>query len=383
MAAGERLMDRHAPHTDLGERYPALAEALRRDAPAADERGRLTDEVLTQLRSSGVLAAAIPPQYGGLGASAAHTNSLISQIAAIDPSVAIICFQHYAVSARIDEWGSEHHKSQFLPRLASGAWIAASAWSETGAGAAKRNLATTAERTSGGWLLNGAKTFTTGAGLAQLYLVLAQTSTPTHDDSLYGSRGQTFFLIPAANEGLVADTGMNLVGMRASATGFVELHDCAVPKTSVLGGEGQATRIIAGVRESGATLGAVSLGIAEAAWALVLAHTRRLGLDQAQAVRHRLVDLAAEMAALRALVHSAGRRDSHDPGTTTLLSKLQAARSAENLCLQAQRLLGSAGFLHDHPLNRLARDARAVGLMGPTNDLIRELVSAPWTTQPR
>jgi hypothetical protein len=118
------------------------------------------------------------------------------------------------------KWGSEAQRERYLPRLASGVWIAASAWSESGSGAEKRNLATKARRTEGGgWLLEGAKAFTTGAGLADVYLVLAQTSAPTDGvASTYGSDGQTFFLIEAGNPGLFVNTGMDLVGMRSSAT---------------------------------------------------------------------------------------------------------------------------------------------------------------------
>ncbi|MFD0395141.1 acyl-CoA dehydrogenase family protein [Streptomyces nogalater] len=112
---------------------------------------------------------------------------------------------------------------------------------------------------------------------------------------------------------------------------------------------GQAARIIAGVRQSGATLGAVSVGIAEAAWELALTHARRRGLDRAQAVRHRLADLAAQVESARALVERAGRRESSDPGTTTLLSKLHASRTGEQVCLEAQRLLGSAAICATTP----------------------------------
>lgn len=356
-----------------------LHDALLCHAADADTHGQLPEEVLAALREAGILGTAIPTEYGGLGGTALLTNTLISQVAALDPSVAIILFQHFAVSSRISEWGSPQQKDRYLPQLASGQLLAASAWSESGAGADKKNLSTKAQRTATGWVLDGAKTFTTGAGLAQVYLVLAQTSAPTETGALYGSDGQTFFLVDADTPGLVADTGMDLVGMRASATGFVELHGCPAADTSVLGPVGQATQIIAGVRRTGATLGAVSLGIAEAAYQLALGHACRRGLSDAQAVRHRLVDLAAMIEGARALVERAGRRTGDDPGITTLLSKTMTSTVSEQVCAEVQRLLGSSGFLRDHPINKLARDARAVGLMGPTNDLCRELVSATWT----
>ncbi|MEV5437239.1 acyl-CoA dehydrogenase family protein [Streptomyces sp. NPDC052682] len=367
---------------ELAERYADLTEVLRRHAQEADAAARLPEEVFTALRASGILGAAVAVEYGGQGGDALLTNRLIELTAAADPSVAIILFQHYAVSSRISEWGSEEQRGRYLPRLASGEWIAASAWSESGAGADKRNLATTARRTADGtWLLQGAKAFTTGAGLADVYLVLAQTSAPADGHaSTYGSDGQTFFLIEAGNPGLFANTGMDLVGMRSSATGFVELTACTVDDSAMLGPEGAAVRIIAGVRESGATLGAVSAGIAATAYRTVLAHARRRGLKDQQAVRHRLVDLAAKVEAARALVDASARRDSAEPGSTTLYSKIFCSQISEEVVQESLRLLGSAGYLHDHPLNKLARDARAVGLMGPTNDLARELAGASWVT---
>ncbi|WP_026316450.1 acyl-CoA dehydrogenase family protein [Actinokineospora enzanensis] len=361
------------------ERVALLHDELARAAAEADRTGALPEPVLTALRSSGVLGLAIPVEYGGSGGDALATNTVVAEVASLDPSVAIILFQHYAVSARIAEWGTPSQKSHYLSRLASGDWLAASAWSESGGGADKRNIATRAQRVPDGWVLDGAKSFTTGAGLAQVYLVLAQSSAPTGDSLTYGASGQTFFLVDATAPGLVADTGMDLVGMRASATGFVELHDCRVPAGAVLGPEGSAPRIIAGVRESGATLGAVSVGIARAAYQLALHHARKRDLGPAQALRHRLVDLAGQVEAANAVVERAGRRDSPDPGIATLLSKIVASGIGESVCAEVQRLLGSSAYLHDHPINRLARDARAVGLMGPTNDLCRELVSTPWT----
>jgi alkylation response protein AidB-like acyl-CoA dehydrogenase len=126
------------------------------------------------------------------------------------------------------------------------------------------------------------------------------------------------------------------------------------------------------------TLGAVSVGVAQRAFDVTNAHAARRGLLTHQAVRHRLVDLRTQIEAARALVAGAGRCDGEDPGMTTVHSKLFASATSERVVAECQRLLGSAGFVRDHPINRLARDARAVGLMGPTDDLCRELVSGSW-----
>ncbi len=360
--------------------FDTLLETLAGHVSQADDAGRPVPEALSALRNSPMPGLAVPQRYGGTGADALEVNRRVAGVARHDPSTAIIAFQHLAVCSRIVEWGTDAQRERLLPKLASGSWLAASAWSESGAGAAKKNLATTAdERPDGSWLINGGKAFTTGAGITDIYLILAQ-STPVSemDDSAYGSSGQSFFLVPADNPGIEPDLSLDLVGMRASATGFVELKNCTVGPEALLGPRDAASTVIAGVRQSGATLGAVSVGIAEAAWELGFRTAQRKSLLNSQAVRHRLVDLRSQVESARALVEQAGRREAADPGEVTLHSKVYASQVAEHVVAVVARLLGSSGYVADHPINRMARDARAVALMGPTNDLCRELVSLPW-----
>jgi alkylation response protein AidB-like acyl-CoA dehydrogenase len=359
---------------------PPILDMLRESDTQTAVIGKPDKSVLSKLRASGLLATAVPEAYGGAGGDAAAVNRVVEQVATVNPSVAIILFQHFAVCARIDEWGTDEQKARYLPALASGEFLAASAWSETGAGAAKKRLASTAERLPGDrWLLSGAKAFTTGAGVADLYLVLVQTSEAQDDPrSSYGSAGQTFFLVRGDNPGLIPDLSLKLVGMRGSATGFVQLSNCEVTDDDRLGPLGHATAIIAGVRESGATLGAVSIGIAQAVYDLAAGHRARLDGARAQTVRHQMVALSTLLESARAFVVRAGHRSSDDPGRTTLQAKLHASAAAEQICLEVSRMLGSAGYVVDHRLNGLIADARAVALMGPTNDLCRELVAESW-----
>jgi alkylation response protein AidB-like acyl-CoA dehydrogenase len=355
---------------------PSLLDTLRDAAERSAAGGEPDAAALDALRASGLLGVAVPIVFGGTGGDAAEINRVVARIATVNPSAAIILFQHYAVSARIDEWGTPRQKAELLPALASGRWLAASAWSETGAGAAKKKLGTTGTPLPGDkWLLDGAKSFTTSAGIADLYLVLVQTSDEDDVTVSYGSAGQSFFLVHGDNLGLVPDLGLDLLGMRGSATGFVSLRECVVADGDRLGPLGAAPAIIAGVRETGATLGAVSVGIARTALDIALTHSARLAPESRTNLRHRLVKLATLVEAAEALVDRAGRRGS---GVTTLLSKLHASTVGEQVCLEVARLLGSAGYIVDHRLNRLTADARAVALMGPTNELCRELVAGTW-----
>ncbi|MBI3688224.1 MAG: acyl-CoA dehydrogenase family protein [Actinobacteria bacterium] len=356
-----------------------LASGSTETDQVADVPHRPGPAVLASLRGSSLPGTVIPRSHGGTGGDAVLANGVVAEVARHHPSLAIVLFQHLAVSGRITEWGTPRQRADLLPPLADGTWLAASAWSEPGAGANKRNISTTAVRQpDGSWLLTGEKNLATGAGLADLYLILARTGAGVGTSGSYGSTDQTFFLVRAGTDGLQTQAGPELEGMRASATGLVRLAGCRVDPQDVLGEIGGAARIIAGVRDSGVTLGAVSVGIAEAAYHLAAEHLTRAGGLADQVSRHRLVDLRVRVEAARAVVEHAGRRTGDDPGLVTLYSKIFASVEAERVCRQAQGLLGSAGYLSSHPINQLARDARAVALMGPTNDLCRELVSASW-----
>lgn len=357
-----------------------MAGQLAVSAANADRHGHPDADGLALLRRAGLMGLAVPAEFGGDGADAVELNRCIEQVATANGSAAIMLFQHFAVSARIVGHGSSQQRATVLPLLASGEWLAASAWSEPGAAANKRNISSTAVAVGeSGWLLNGTKSFTTSAGLADIYLVLAQTGEPsTNDATGYGAPGQTFFLVRGDASGIACDTSLDLVGMRGSATGFVHLRECLVDDQDRLGPLGDATTIIAGVRESGVSLGAVAVGLAQAAFDLALAHACRRDLLGHSNVRFQLADLSAELEAARAVVERAGRRQTGAPGLTTLRSKLFATAAARRVVEGAERILGSAGFLVAHPINRTVRDLAAVSLMGPTNELCRELVSDSW-----
>lgn len=360
---------------------PQLQQRIRDLRQDCDIAHAPAPELVQSIRDSTFIGTVVPTEYGGLGEDSARANYVVTQLAKSDPSLAIVVFQHFAVCSRIAEWGTEHQKSAILPKLASGEWLAASAWSERGAGANKRNIATLASRRdSSTWSVSGTKSFTTGAGLANIYLVLSQTdaSEGAADATEYGSIGQTFFLVPATTAGFQADLSMRLTGMRASATGTLRLSNCELPDSAILGTVGAAPTIISGVRESGMTLGAVALGIAEGAYDLALDSVRRQNRLDDALTRSRLLALAQQIEAAASLVEKVGSPACPRRGDLTLFSKLLASETAESVCTGARHLLGSSAFAEEHPLNILARDARAIALMGPTNELCRDLLGRSW-----
>ncbi|MFE5026259.1 acyl-CoA dehydrogenase family protein [Streptomyces sp. NPDC056656] len=165
--------------TTRADAEPALDSGLLgvlREASVRTARtGRADEEALRAVRDSGLLGLAVPVDHGGAAGSAAAVNAAVEEVARVDPPTAIILSQHFAVSVRIGEWGTPAQRARLLPRMPAGQVLAASAWSETGAGAAKKRRASTARAGAVGfWTLDGAKSFTTGADSAGLCLVLVR-----------------------------------------------------------------------------------------------------------------------------------------------------------------------------------------------------------------
>lgn len=358
----------------LEESMELVLKTLEENVEKSDEQGETSSQSLTIIRSSSILGCLVPTHYGGLGKDVLFATRIIEKIANVDPSIAIIVYQHMSVISRILEWGSEEQKSKYLPKLASGEWLAASAWSERNAGANKQNLGTIGEyKKNGMWNINGSKTFTTGAGLADLYLVLVQTG-DKESDALYGNSGQSFFLIETSNHGVMANSKLNLSGMRGSSTGFIEMSDCLVPSNSLLGELGQAPHIISNIRESGMSLGAVSVGIAERALLLAIKHIENRKLTEKEIMYFKVSELSTLLEAARALVERAVTSDSILRGSLSYKSKIFASEVSEKICRECQQIMGGGGFMRGQTIERLTRDARAVSLMGPVNDLAKEII---------
>lgn len=355
-----------------------LEHILVQAAITSDQDGKCT--VMEMVRESDLMGLSIAAAFGGQGLPADLVNLRLAEVAAANPSLAIQLFQHHAVASRIAEFGTPTQKKKFLSSMARGETVAASAWSEKGAGANKSSLSTIARPApGGGWHITGAKTFATGVSQADIVLVLVKTSEPSPgepDD--YGAAGQTFFLVDLDTPGVRIDGEIDMVGMRGSNTAMLSFDDVFVPADRILGCPGQARKIIAGVRHSGLTLGAVSLGIAQAALQLARQAFERpsISAQRKTIVQEKLARLAVLVAAAGAIVERAGQRGAQiDKVNGPLAAKVFASETAETVCREVAQLYGGAGYVRGSAIDRLARDARAISLMGPINELALELIS--------
>jgi acyl-CoA dehydrogenase len=242
------------------------------------------------------------------------------------------------------------------------------------------------------WVINGQKAFATNGGIANLHVVTASV------DPELGSRGQAAFVIPPGTPGLAAGKKHGKLGLRASHTADIYLDEVRVPGSCLLGGRdkllarldkarsGQRAGEQASMRTfefTRPTVGAQALGIGRAAYeyALEYAKTRvqfgRPIIDN-QAVAFALADMRTELDAARLLVWRAawmGKNDQTFGAGEGSMSKLKAGEVAVAVTEKAVQILGGAGYVRDHPVERWYRDAKIYTIFEGTSEIQRLVIA--------
>jgi alkylation response protein AidB-like acyl-CoA dehydrogenase len=273
--------------------------------------------------------------------------------------------------------------------------LAAFAVSEPDAGSDVSSLRTRAvyDEAKDEWVLNGTKTWITNGGIADIHVVVA-----TVDPSL-GSRGQASFIVPPNTPGLAQGQKFSKMGIRASHTAEVVLTDCRVPGRCLLGGKQKLDERLARVREgrssgrsqaamatfeaSRPAVGAQAIGIARAAYEYALDYAKERkqfgrAIIENQAIAFKLADMRMLIDASRLLVWRAGwmskAAQPFEAGEGSM-SKLFAGETAVKVTEEAIQILGGAGYVKDHPVERWHRDSKIYTIFEGTSEIQRLVIS--------
>jgi alkylation response protein AidB-like acyl-CoA dehydrogenase len=325
--------------------------------------GRLqVRETVRKLGEQGYLGIGLPRQIGGGGRSMLESLPFHQQVAGAFPA-AFVSAEASAgmVGGLLSRVGTTGQQEEYLPGIISGTILAAWAATETGAGSDLSAIATSAERSTGGWSLSGTKSMISNAPIADLFVV------PAMADLDGGDRGLGLFLVPADTPGVSRGEAIELMGLRGASVGQVGFTRCALPAESLLGapGDGQALHAAAMVAGS-LRYAALAIGLAEICLRLSLDHaTRRKiagrALIQNQEVSFKLADMHTMIdAALQLARYAAWLLDRGDPQAPVLVScaRLLASESATRIAHMAQQIFGGTGYLKANEIERICRDVR-------------------------
>jgi alkylation response protein AidB-like acyl-CoA dehydrogenase len=343
-----------------------------------DEAQEFPREVFRKLGELGFLGVLFPEEYGGSGLSYMDYQAIMEEIAAADPSVALSVAAHNSLgSGHIHQFGSDAQKQKYLPRLATGEWLAAWGLTEAEAGSDSSGTRTTAVRDGETWVLNGSKNFITNASVGSVAVLMAVT------DRARGNKGISAFIVELDNPGIRVGKKENKLGMRASDTCTLVMEDCRIPAGNLLGALGSgwvdSMKVLDGGRIS---IAALSVGLARGAYEAALAYARERrqfgkAICEFEAIQFYLAEMATDLDAARLLTErAAAAKDSGE--TVTRLSaqaKLFASEAAVRVTERAIQIHGGYGFTKDFPVEKYYRDVRLCTVGEGTSE-IQKLVIA-------
>jgi acyl-CoA dehydrogenase len=355
------------------------ADEIRPVAARHDETETFPTEIVRKAARIGLTSFDLPAAYGGGGIDSVRTGCLIGEeLAWGDSPIGSLVGSASFFAGPLAELGTEEQRRRWIPPLCSeDPPMTALAITEPGAGSDAAAITTTATRVEGGYLLNGAKTWASGAPDAAFYLVFATVAPGTR------AKGITSLVVEKGDEGFTLGKKLPKMGSRCYPTGELFFTDCFVAEDRRIGEEGQGFYgVMRSFDRSRVTLAANSIGIGRAAleYAVDYATQREAfgkKIHEFQAVSFRLVDakLALDQARLLTL-HAADLADAGGPfAPEASMAKLAASEAAWQAADAAVMTLGSYGYSREYPVEKWLRDAKLEQIYEGTNDIQRLIIA--------
>jgi len=344
-----------------------------------DEASHFPQELIPQLAKLGLLGVIFPEDYGGAGLGYVEYVIAIEELSRVDGSVGIIVAAHNSLcSNHIYKFGSDEQKKKYVVPLAQGKKLGCWSLTEPEAGSDAGGTRTTATRSGDGWLLNGAKTFTTNGHYADVCVAMAVTNREK------GSHGISAFVLEKGMPGFKPGKKENKLGLRASDTSEVIFSDCRVSGSQLLGDEGQgfinSLQVLDGGRISIAALG---LGMAQGAFEAATQYAKQRkqfgkAISEFQATQFKLADMATEIDAARLLTYRAAwLADRGDSRLTreSSMAKLYTSEVAVRVANEALQIFGGYGFIKDYPAEKFYRDVKLCTIGEGTSEIQRLVIA--------
>jgi alkylation response protein AidB-like acyl-CoA dehydrogenase len=366
----------------LSDEHEALREAVRTlaedkvapHAADADERAEFPRASYDALVRSDFHAPHVPEEYGGPGADALATCIVIEELARVCASTALIPAVNKLATLPLLLAGSDALKQRYLPPVASGEAMFSYGLSEREAGSDTASMRTRARRDGDDWVLDGQKSWVSGAGVSSYYTVMAVT------DPDAGRRGISAFVVESGDEGLSFGAPERKLGIKGSPTRELLFDNLRIPGDRLVGAEGQGLRTaLATLDHTRITIGAQAVGLAQGALDYALGYVkerRQFGqaVSQFQGVQFLLAEMAMKLEAARQLVYVAAAKSQRSDGDLSFFgaaAKCFASDVAMEVTTEAVQLLGGAGYVKDHPVERMMRDAKITQIYEGTNQIQR------------
>jgi len=351
--------------------------------PHADDwerRAELPRSAFEELGRAGVFGKHLPVACGGEGLDFAYNLILAEELPRsrmLGLTLSMMA-QAQFFTPLLADLGSEEQKREFLRPAIRGEKIGALAVTEPAGGSdVVRACQTTASDEGDYWLVSGEKKYITNGPIADFIVALVRTRPENATTSF------SLLIIPTDTPGFRVRENMRKLGLHTSPTGWLEMDRCRIPKALTVG-KPNLGFFYAGTRLIEERLVAAACGVATAGMVLdltidFLRHRRIYDrpLSEMQAVRHKIVETAAELEMARRFVYSLAEtyRDGKVEAKEICMAKFQVVDVVHRVVERCLQLHGGAGFLEDNWLSRVYRDMRVLSVGGGASEMMKDLVA--------
>lgn len=343
-----------------------------------DALGEFPWDMKELLAKQDILAMPFPEEYGGLGSSELTILMTIEELSKACATTALILCVQQLGALPILLSGTEEQKRRYIPKLASGEWLAAYGLTEPGSGSDAGGMRTRAERRDDTYVLNGLKHFITNAGIAHVNTIFAVT------DPSAGTRGISAFVVEADRPGFRLGKVENKMGIRGSQTGELVFEDCVIPAENLLGREGDGFKIaLSTLDRTRPGIAAQALGIAQGALDFAVQYAKQRvqfgkPIIENQGIQFMLADMDIKVEAARRLIYHVG--ELMDAGSArfsreSAIAKTFASDMAIEVTNDAIQVLGGYGYMKEFPVERMMRDAKICQIYEGTNQIQRLVIA--------
>ncbi|HEX77628.1 MAG TPA: acyl-CoA dehydrogenase [Dehalococcoidia bacterium] len=360
-------------------RVRALVEE--RVAPRAaevDRTGQFPWDIFDLFKAHRFLAMLLPKDCGGDEASMVTCCILIEEVSRGCATSSSILASSWLGAFPIIIAGSQEQKLKYLPPLARSEGLMGFGLTERKAGSDSAAMETMARLDGDRYILNGMKCFITHGGLAMSYTIFAKT------DPEKGVKGISAFIVGRDYPGFSIGKIEDKMGLRGMQVAELVFKDCPVPRENLLGEEGRGfAYAMMTLDRTRPTIAAQATGIAQGALDYVSRYAKErvqfgAPIANLQAIQFMLADMAIQIEAARSLTYRAASAVDHNvPDLTYIsaISKAFATDTAMRVTTDAVQVMGGYGYLKDHPVERMMRDAKITQIYEGTNQIQRLVIS--------
>lgn len=347
-------------------------------AAEMDAENHMRDGLIDKANEMGLLNVIVPEELDGPGLDSISVATIYEELGKGCAGVATSLAANSLATVPVLLAGTDEQKKMYCDILNNGG-LAAFALTEPGAGSDAGGVSTRAvhNKEEGTYTLNGTKMFITNGGLAEIFLVFANTR------KTGGIRGLTAFIVPKDTPGFSVGKKENKMGIRPSNTTELVLQDVVIPESYRVGREGEGFRIAMNTLDSARPfVGAVSVGIAQAALDCAVKYAkerRQFGQPIAsfQMVQGMLADMAMKVETARLMLQKACwmRDQGMEFSKEAAMAKCYAADTAMQVTTDAVQVMGGYGYTKEYPVEKMMRDAKIMQIYEGTNQIQRLVIA--------